>query len=448
MNPKTLLILTALTVLLALGGLALDSSERDAPGWEQVGEPLYADLEGRLESITSLVIESAEGTTTVSGSGSEWSVEERSGYPGRADEVGRLLVGLASATRVEPKTSQPDNYERLGLAGFDDEDSPTVRLTARAGDEVVADLFLGNRRFRGSAESWFVRAPDEETTWAVEGKLRVPKRTTEWLQTQLPTVARDRIVQAHVVHADGERIELGREDPSATGFSLLNLPEGRQAKSESSAPGLIGALDNLRIQDVAPAAEAPEATPDTVTTFWTADGLQVRCELWVQAAEGDEPEVVRCRFTPSIDESRAPAATAGPELAPEEGEAVPAAPDPRQDLEQELEGLLARTQGWVYTLPSWKKSSFTTTMEELLEELSEEEQEALEDGPPAQPQVEPPQTEPPPTEPPPTGTPPDEGAASGEEASTAGDQEEAASGGEEGRTDAAGEQGGNGEGNG
>jgi Domain of unknown function (DUF4340) len=377
MSPKTLLILALVTVALAAAAFTLDSGRQSASEWKRADELLFPGLAEKALEVTSLTIESVDGVTTVEKSADDWVVAERGGYPGRGDEVKRVLNGLTLAKRVEPKTKRPENYERLGLAGFEDEASTTTRVTARDGSgEVLADVFIGRRRYHGGGESWYVREPDDATTWAVEGKLRVPRRTSEWLDAELMSIGRDRIVDVMVEHAGGERIELAREDTTATGFELLNLPEGRETKSPSSGSTFVGALDRLRFEDVLPAAQADLAeTPDTVTTFTTEDGLRLVCELW------NVDEDLLCRFKATVDESRAPVAEMGPALdAPQEGEelaspgdSVPGDSD-REDLESEVAEINGRTEGWVYTLQSWKKTSFTTSMEDLLKELPGEDE--------------------------------------------------------------------------
>jgi hypothetical protein len=366
MKQNTLMVMASCAAILTLLGLILDSGRDSRSAWSRASEPIFPNLPGQVDSADTLVIESALGTTTLTRSGEDWTVMERGGFPGRGDEVGRLLVALAEATRVEPLTSKPDLHGLLGLGGFDDEASPTVRLTARAGSDVLADIFIGNRRTQGIGEGWYVLDPGSDQAWAAQAKLRCPRQTSEWLQTEVLDIARARIARVNLEDAAGEILQLGRLDANGAGFEIQNLPQGREPKTPISAGGFLGSLANLRITDVQSESSAgfPEK-PTTTTTWRTFGGLWIRAEL----AEQAEDKLV-ARFAFGYDAEASPQPALGPVPAPEEGEENPL-PTP-EELQAEAEALNAATRGWIFTLPSWKKASFVTTMEELLQPLVDE----------------------------------------------------------------------------
>jgi len=394
MNAKILLGLALASAGLAAAALNLDNRRDTRAAWSQANELLFPALAGSAERAARLRIESSDGVTTVERRGEQWVVVERGGYAGRADEVGRLLVGLAEAKRLEPKTKDPEKYEKLGLAGFAAEDSPTVRLTVEdEGGAVLADVLVGDRKKHGASEGWYVKEPDEAQTFSVDGKLRSPRRTSEWLDAELFDVARERIQEVSIEPLEGQPVHLVRPDPEASSFQLANAPEGRKPKSERSGASFLGSLAALRLSDVRPAAEASFPEPPPTTTTWrTNDGLVVTAEL---AEVGDaDPKELLCRFHFALDEARLPQPEAGPEPAPagdaqagdaeaqgepgEGGAEEPAEPEEaappkktRADIESERDSLAKKTEGWVFVLPSWKKSSFLVGMEELLEPLPE-----------------------------------------------------------------------------
>ncbi len=391
MNPKVLTTMAATGAILTLLALSMDSGRDTRAAWSRATEPLFAELATRVEQVDRLSVESTHGTTTLVLRGGEWQVAERSHYLGREDEVARLLMSLAEAIRVEPLTSQAERLSSLGLGGFEEETSPTVRLSVAAGDSVLADLYIGNRRPHGVGESWYVREPGSDQAWAVQAKLRCPAQTSEWLQTELMDISRDRIARVRIEHAGGELIDLQRQGEAGNGFDITNTPEGRSAKTAASAAGFLGSLANLRISDVQAAdASTFPPQPDSTTTWWTRGGLMVRAEL----AEVDE--LLLCRLSSAWDEAHAPEPELGPSptVVPDgefaealqgdssvEGQAD-TPPTPEQ-LRAESEDLGASTQDWVFVLPSWKKGSFTTQMEDLLIPLEDEEDGPEEDAAPA-----------------------------------------------------------------
>ena len=368
MSTKTLITMTAIAVCLTVAAVLMDDGRDSRAAWERVQKPLYASLKEQGDQVAEILIQSASETTTLVREGEEWSVVERGGYPGRSDEVGRLLFALAEAELDEPMTRRPENYAKLGLGGFESEESPTVQLTAKDGaGEILADLLIGNRRTQGVGEGWYVREPENSQVWSVSAKLRTPKRTAEWLQTELLDIGRERINEVRIEPADSPEVQLLRQGPEGEAFDIQNLPEGREPKSPRTAGTFLSSLANLRISDVKPAAEEgafPE-TPGWSTTWWTQGGLSLRGEFAEVDAE------LLCRLSASFDPSRAQAPEMGPtpdselEDPEQEGEEQESRPTPEQ-LQAEASELNEKLSGWVFVLPSWKKASILTTMEELL----------------------------------------------------------------------------------
>lgn len=380
MSTKTLSGMLLAALALTVAASFLDSARDTRAAWAKADELLFPGLADRASDTARLRIRSASGETTVELDDGRWTVMERGGYEGRADEVARLVSSLAHARRLEPKTRMPARYGRLGLGGMEDPDSPTVRLTLEdQGGATLADLFVGDRVSSAGAESWYVREPEAEETWSVEAKLRTPPRASEWLVTDLVDVARERISAVEIIPPSGISVSLERDDPEAGAFEISNLPEGRTPKSDRTGAAFLGSLAALKLADARPEADGGFPTDGTTRTTWrTYDGLVVTAELAEAEAEG-EPELL-ARFSVELDPDRLPAEPMGPELPEPDGSdpLVPSAGEPqsRQEVESEHASLASRFEGWVFVLPSWKKTSLKAEMEELLEPLPELEPES------------------------------------------------------------------------
>jgi hypothetical protein len=203
---------------------------------------------------------------------------------------------------------------------------------------------------------------------------------------------------AQVVTADGERLFVSKASKDATNFDVANVPEGRELRYEGVANSYGSALTNLTLDDVVPAGEvAFDDPPTAVTTFWTFDHLRVDVTLQ------ERDEKLYAKIETSYDDVGATAAgapepppppppaeetsteddAAATDAAAEDGATadaepkVDAAPEPAgpkpEDVQKEAEEIRARTQSWVYVLPTWKKSSFMKRMDELLKEPTDAE---------------------------------------------------------------------------
>ena len=121
MTTRTVTVLAAaLVVLGAVALLAQYDPQPPAPG----GGLLLPDLGGDLDRITEVSVIGAGSqpvATLTRGEDGGWSVAEKDSYPADVEKVRQTLIGLAEARIVEPKTANPDFYDRLGVEGVEDD---------------------------------------------------------------------------------------------------------------------------------------------------------------------------------------------------------------------------------------------------------------------------------------------------------------------------------------
>jgi hypothetical protein len=245
-------------------------------------------------------------------------------------------------------------------------------------------------------------------------------------------------------HPNGETLDVVKESRDQANFTVLDIPAGRELKSEGVANTLASALSSLGLEDVTPVTDMNPAEREGPTVeYRTFDGLVIAAK----AFEADDAYLVH--FGVSSDEAQAlsfaesggeepaegstagtaPSGTEMPEPVASETESVSetptepaesAAESDQPDFEatrQEAEQLNARLEPWVFTITNFKHENMTKGMEELLAPAEDKEAEAQKpDVPPMSevPEV-PPESE---TESLPTSTPP----ASTDESETEGNE--------------------------
>ena len=128
MNKTTLTF--ALVIQLAVVGLLWAARAGD------VAEPA-AFLSFDAEAIDSLTVANEEGAVTLAKVEDGWQLPE--GIPADADKIDEVVGKLAKARGGWPVATSASSAERFEVT----EDSHQRHLTLTAGDETVADLYLG-----------------------------------------------------------------------------------------------------------------------------------------------------------------------------------------------------------------------------------------------------------------------------------------------------------------
>ena len=375
MTPRTVTVLAAaLVVLGAVALLAQYDPQPPAPG----GGLLLPDLGEDLDQISRVSVVGAGSepvATLVRGDDGSWTVAEKDGYPADVDKVRQTLISLAEARIVEPKTANPDFYDRLGVEGVEDEAAGGLAVML-AGADTPVNVIVGNTE--GTSQV-YIRAADQAQSFLVDRNPDVGSETTDWLANEILAVSGTRMARVTVTHPDGEVVTVSKADSEQSNFDLDEIPPDRELQYASVANVMGNVLSNLNLQDVEPRTATGE--PVTVTEFVTFDGLAITAE---SVEREEEPWVAfRAEYRPPAEEpgpqddqaqedasanasDEIEADLEGPDIAAVEAEAG------GTDVAAEVLDLNQRLSPWRYRIADYQFDQMTRRLDDLLRDLPEE----------------------------------------------------------------------------
>lgn len=374
MSAKTMLWMSLGAA--ALGGSAyyLDQNRVAATQPSETGS-LFPELTEQLNDVDQLSISSAEGSLEFSRTDAGWALPGKANFPADRIKLGKYLLALEAAQRVERKTAKPERYEQLGL-NSEAADATTIHVLAQAADASVVDLWVGNKRSTGAGTAYYVRVEGEEECWVADGDLGASTTLTDWVDTSLVDLARDRIQAVSVEHSDGEAVVVARgaDAEADEPMALVNLPQGKVLQNEWVTSRFDNALQALTFTGVDPTPAADFPTEDVAkTTFWTKHGLAVTLET-AALESGD----LLTRMSAAYDPNGAPKPYSGPQVEVTEDplngdplneseESAESPPSP-ETLQAEADAINAKTGGWLYLLPQFKAQALRPRMDELIKD--------------------------------------------------------------------------------
>ena len=112
MKSKTLGILAGLTLTGVL--VATFVTQEPTSTAPQGGERVFPQLMSVINDVAEMIVETKEQTITLVRGEKRWSVKEKDGYRADMEKVKSALVGLAELRLQDPKTKNPELYDRLG----------------------------------------------------------------------------------------------------------------------------------------------------------------------------------------------------------------------------------------------------------------------------------------------------------------------------------------------
>ena len=372
MTYRTVTVLAgALVVLGALALIAQYDPQPPAPG----GGLLLPELGEDLDQVTQVTVVGTGSETVATlqrGDEGGWAIAERNGYPADVEKVRHTLINLAEARIVEPKTANPDFYDRLGVedVASDDAGGLAVMLT---GTGTPVEIIVGDTE--GTSQR-YVRVAEQAQSFLIDRNPDVGSETTDWLATDIVAIPGSRVSRVKVTHPDGEVVSVSKADPDQTNFDVDAIPEGRELQYASIANVMGTVLSGLRLQDVESLTD-PDV-PVTVTEFVTFDGLAITAESFER---DDEPWVAfRAEYRPPAEapaEDSESGAAADLEADAEDTSDEDAVDDASEDddgvdVAAEAQELDQRLAGWRYRIASYQFDQMTRRMDDLLRDLPEE----------------------------------------------------------------------------
>ena len=264
---------------------------------------------------------------------SPWGLAQRGMYPVQESKLRAMLTALTELRLVEPRTSDPSLFSRLGLEDADAKggSSDLLKVFDDKGN-VLAQLLVGHRRVRTTGnvpDQVFVRRPDQTQTWLAEGGLEVDADPSLWLDRDIMNIDHSRIASI-VVHRGDTELDFAMKDGKLTMTAPANPPKLEDYKLDDLGRG----LELLNFEDVLAdkdAAAPKVGDPIGTAVFTTTDGLVVN----VTVLKGEKD--IWARFSA-------------------------AGSDKTKD---EAAKLNARLSGWTYQLGAWKEASLTPDLDTL-----------------------------------------------------------------------------------
>lgn len=356
MKPRTLATLAIVTAAAAaLAGYALSRQSARVAAPEPEG-PAFPGLEARVNDVAGIRVARGKDAFTVRRTEAGWGIADRAGYPAKFEKVKETIVALAELRLVEPRTSSPESYEKIGVEdpGREGSTATLVELSDASGATLAA-IILGKPKTSvgfSNDSALYVRRAGEAQSWLARpgrgtARIDVVVDPMYWVERNVIGVARDRVRSVEVTHTPGgETVFIHRDSRETSSFTLDGLPEGRELRFPSSPDTIGSALAYVTLDDVKPADQVDfDAAPASATAvFRTFDGLVVT----VRSAKIDEKTWARF----------------------EAAYVAPAAPeDASETVQKEAADLAARLGPWAFHVPDYQARNLAPRREDLLKPL-------------------------------------------------------------------------------
>ena len=251
MKPKpfaALVAVTALALLFAIVSYA--SNNRWAPA-RISGTALLPGLAAQADRIAKVELSQGGKALALARDKENWALADRGQYPAKSESVRALIVKLAQAETIEPKTQSKDRLALLELEepGAKDAKSRLVRLLDDKG-AVVGEAIVGKKRFDAfgaSKSGTYMRRPGEAQAWLTGADVDVALGVRDWVRPQVLDLGAAKIAGVSIEIPGEEPLKIAREGDK---HALSALPKGQKLKEGASIDAIVRAVGSIDLEDV------------------------------------------------------------------------------------------------------------------------------------------------------------------------------------------------------
>jgi hypothetical protein len=361
MRQRGILILAAVAILVVVAAVYALQQRESRTVQAQLPALMFPGLAGKLNDVASISVAGPEESFTIAkDKDGKWTMPSKGGYPVPVETVKQALLGMGELKPAEQKTANPEFFSKLDLQDRDAKDSKSLEIRLKdAGGKDIAAVLVGKRGATSTASTpgtIYVRKPGENQTWLASGRFEPDPKAVRWLDRDVVKVERQRINTVTASRADGSKLVVARETPTADDFKPTNAPADAKLVSGGPSNALGSAIGYISYDDVAPAASIDFADA-AKTEYRTFDGLVVT----VSIKEKDGKHWVK--FDAAQDKS-----VTAPEAKDEKEK-----PKTPEEVAKEVEAFNAKTAGWAYEVTKYKAEDFTKTLDDVIEKEKKDE---------------------------------------------------------------------------
>ena len=282
----TLFLMAGALVATAAVTLAIES--RGLTSGSSASGPVVPNLEETISGAQRIIVTSADASYRIERTQQGWAMRDRDDYPVLSSRLAQLTEGLENLRYERRMTSDASKHERLGVTDPREGGRGILVQIEDGRGALLVNLILGVE-----TSGVYVRRPDDEQTWAVDGELPPLRDAAAWMDLQPLNVPADRLARVEVMPAEGRAYILARDE---AGQPWRIASPALAPLAQSTVTAAAERLTQLSPVDVrtAPAIQGAPRARVRATTF---DGVTIDAELipsdnrlWVKLVARAAPE--------------------------------------------------------------------------------------------------------------------------------------------------------------
>jgi len=234
---------------------------------------LIPALQNKINDIDAITLSQGQERLHLFKKDSTWRIQELDSYFADTNKIADMLLSLRKFKLKQAKTSNPQNYIRLGL-----DEAGAVHVKLLASGEVLADVFMGKNSTKG--QGTYVRKNADKLSWLAEGRLQINMDKKYWMIKTIVDVDSSAVKSVSYKSSDKEAFKIAKESPQDESFALENIPKNKQVKKAIMFKVLANGLSKFTVDDVVKEIDLAESKLINTVTYELFSGVVYHMNLY------------------------------------------------------------------------------------------------------------------------------------------------------------------------
>jgi len=302
--------------------------------------------------IQKIVVKQGGKTVTLLHKGDVFVIAEKDGYPAATKVVNNLFTSSLDMQIVELYTEDEKNYKDLGVT---EDDAQAMITFYDAADKVITGFIIGKDTESGKGSLSYGKLVNDKKVYVLSNVPWIRTDAVEYTNQELIYIKKENIDWVTVTSPEGAYSLAS--DANGAVVKLKEVPAGKKQK-DSECQQVLGALSNLRFDDVMAEDKAKDLTFDRKFSLMKKDSTLFNIDI----AKKGEDTFIKCNveFTDKTQVTKEQGVESQEELKKKEAKLL---------AKESAMKLANTTKGWVYKVPSYMGTNMTKPLSDLVEDI-------------------------------------------------------------------------------
>ena len=326
-------------IALVISATAWKVSIDNKPQSEIMKTTLFPALIDSVNEITEVTIEDRRFKSILKKIDGVWYLHNKDNYPASTSGIKQLALELSNLKILEAKTSSVEKYAKLGVNNLSVEGSQASQITVSTSEKKLLSLLIGLNPKGAKKAKRYIRLTGETTAQLVAGQISASTNPIEWLDPQIIDLDSKSIERLTIDVPGEKKIVISKNTESEDFFTLQEIPELFEMKSQTIVSSIPAILMDLRLNDVISANVVTDLEPSQKTTVSTFSGLEILLTDYIW----EEKRYTVFKAYPGKDKKELPDAA--------------------------VEKINNKVSGWAYEIPAYKRRMINRKFNDLIQAL-------------------------------------------------------------------------------